>query len=353
MEVGRREFLGMATAVGMAAASLPFAAYAKESITVLEWAPPHVDASKLIASKWDKVDCVWELQNTGAAGLAKVKATWPNPMYDLVDSYSPLFYTMMSEGWLETVNPAEVPNLADIPSQFLTKDSKGNIKCIPRSTSAVFFAVTDRCPIEIKTIEDLLNPKLKGQILWGPPTANTNLQTVFLALARGGNERNMDPGWKFLEELAKSGNIGRVPISGTDVINSLTTGEASVVFISQYALPGLVKRGVKLKPLIKMDPSLKTGHFVTGWVVMSNSKTKKEALEFANFTISKESSELWGQMVGETPTNIKAKASGSLAEFVFTPQELDKYAYAPDWGYMASQVDGWMKRFEKDIQPKL
>jgi putative spermidine/putrescine transport system substrate-binding protein len=353
MEITRRHFIGSMAALGVGAASLPFAAYAKDSLTVVEWGPPHIDASKKVAAKWDKADITWELQGGGAQSLAKIKATWPNTPYDLVDNWSAVYYTLIKEGWAETVTLADVPNLADVPERFLSKDDKGNIKCIPRSVAASFFMVrTDRCPIEIKTIDDLLNPRLKGLIVWPSPTLNTNIQTVVLALARGGNEFNMEPGWKFLEELARSGNIGRTSQSSSDTINSITTGENCIAFSAQGMLKSIASR-VPMKPLIKVDPSLKAAHYVEGWVVMSNSKKKQAAMEFANFTVSKENSELFNQDVGNVPASSKAKAAPSVADLQFTPQELEKFAYVPDWGYMSTQADGWLKRFERDIAPKI
>ena len=357
MTISRRGFMQGASALGLMAGtgvSLGREAFAKETLTAVEWGPPWIDGSKKVAAKWDKADITWELHAGGAAAiLGKIKATWPNSPYDLVDNWSPVFFSMIKEGWAETVTVADVPNLADVPEKLLSKDDKGNIKTIPRSINGNFFAVRpDICPIEIKTIDDLLNPKLKGQIAWPSPIMQMNMQTVMLALARGGNERNMDPGWKFLEEIAKAGNIGRVYQTTTDIINSMTTGECSVTFASQGTLQAAAKK-VQIKPLTKSNPTLKAAIFTEGWVIMSNSKKKKAAMEFANFTISAENEELFHQDVGGAPANRKAKVPSNLAHMTFTPEEFDKYAYVPDWGYMSTQLDAWVKRFEQEIQPKL
>ncbi|WP_375784883.1 PotD/PotF family extracellular solute-binding protein [Bradyrhizobium sp. Pha-3] len=282
-----------------------------------------------------------------AAIIGKIKATWPNSPFDLIDNWSPVFQSMTKEGWAETVALADVPNLADVPEQFLTKDDKGNIKSIPRSVQGGYFAVrTDRCPIEIRTIEDLLNPRLKGQICWPVTTMNMNVHTVTLALARGGNEFNMDPGWKFLEELAKSGNIGRLYQSGVENTNSMTTGETCITYMSHGALVPLAKR-VPIKALTRVDASLKAILSVTGWVVMASSKNKKAAMEFANFTVSKGNSELFNQDIDRIPANQKVKPGANAAPIQFTPQELDKFAYLPDWAYMSTQLDTWVKKFER------
>jgi putative spermidine/putrescine transport system substrate-binding protein len=356
MEMGlkRREILKGAAATAVAS-SLPFAreARAKDEITVVEWGPPYVDGTKKVAAKWDKADITYELHVGGAAAvLGKIKATWPNSGYDLIDNWAPTFPSFIREGWAETITMSDVPNLSDVPERFLTKDEKGNIKVIPRSVDGNYWAVrSDRCPIEIKTIEDFLNPKLKGMICWPHPINMLNAQTIMLALARGGNEFNMEPGWKFLDELAKSGNIGRVYKTATEMINSFTTGETCLTFNAQGSF-ALLGKQVPIKAFVKLDPSLKALVYVEGWVVMANSKNKKAAMDFANFTIGKENSELFNETVALFPTNPKAKALDSIP-IQFSAQEFDKFAYIPDWNYVSAQVDGWVKRYEQDIAPNI
>jgi len=353
MGLKRREVLQGAAALGLSSI-LSSEVHAKEALTVLEFPKPYVDASKKLAEKWDKTDINWAIHvGGGAAILGKIKATWPNSPYDLIGEWSGVFPLMIKEGWLETITLADVPNLADVPDRFLAKDDKGNIKTIPRSVNGGFFAVrTDRCPIEIKTIEDLLNPKLKGQISWPPPTAYSNMATVTLALARGGNEFNLDPGWKFLEELAKSGNIGRVDQSSVQNQNAITTGEISVTYIGTDSLVALANK-VPVKALTKVDPSLKAAQYVEGWVIMANSKNKRAAMEFVNFVVSQDNIEFFNEATGGAPANQKAKPSASAAPIHFTAQEQDKFAYLPDWAYMTTQLDAWAKKFEQDIVPKI
>ncbi|MGY3573091.1 ABC transporter substrate-binding protein [Bradyrhizobium sp. USDA 4504] len=355
MELKRREFLQGAAALGVAATSLPLVpkADAKEMLTVHEMAL-YIPASKKVAAKWDKADITWDPSGAGGAALlGKIKATWPNSPYDLVDNWTLVFKSMVKEGWAETVTLVDVPNLADVPERYLTRDDNGNIKSIPRSVDGGCFAVrTDRCPIEIKTIEDLLNPKLKGQICWPATTAYTCAPLVMLALARGGNEFNLDPGWKFIEELAKAGNIGRIYGGSIEGANSITTGETSVIYMSNSAVAALGKR-VPMNALTKTDPSLKALLYVEGWVVMANSKNKKAAMEFANFMVSKENSELFHRDVVTVPANEKVKPSPDATPVQFTQQEFDNFAYLPDYGYMATQLNGWVKKFERDITPKI
>ncbi len=55
----------------------------------------------------------------------------------------------------------------------------------------------------------------------------------------------------------------------------------------------------------------------------------------------------------KAPTNVKAKAAADIADVFYKPDELARYAYIADFAYMASQVDGWAKRWETEIAPLL
>ncbi|MES0003100.1 extracellular solute-binding protein [Mesorhizobium sp. M0051] len=349
----RRNFIKTSFAGGaaLAAAQLtaPFIgkARAAESLSVVEWGPPFVDHSKALAAEWGKASIDWTLHAGGAASiLPKIKAAWPNPPYDVVDNWSPVFQSMIREDWAETVTLQDCPNLADVPEGLIPKDANGNWKVVPRGSSGIFFTyVPEKCPIEIKSIEDLLNPKLKGQILWPNPTLNTNLQVVALAMVRGGDQFNLEPGWGFLKELAKSGNIGRVAATTSDLITSLDTGETSVTCIDQGTFSGI--KGVKAVPLTKTNKDLKTFLFVSGWVILKSSKNKKLAFDFANYMISKEASERYGKDVGEVPVNTKAKQT--LEYLHFSPEEIKEFVVVPDWDHLGKELDGWNKRWEQDI----
>jgi putative spermidine/putrescine transport system substrate-binding protein len=143
---------------------------------------------------------------------------------------------MVKEDWVETVSKDAIPNLADMPEKIIIKDKQGNWKAVPRAAGGIYFGYRkDQSPIEIKSIDDLLDPKLKSKIAWPGPTQNMLLQIVALALHAGGNEHNTEPGWKLMNELAKSGNIGRVAVTDSDFTNSLTSGETSVGFLQNRA----------------------------------------------------------------------------------------------------------------------
>lgn len=353
----RRDLIKTGVAGGAALAltqlETPFVgtARAADTLSVVEWGPPVISHSKAIAAEWGKASIDWTLHAGGGATiLPKIKAAWPNPPYDLVDNWSPVFLSMIREDWLETVTLKDCPNLADVPEKLIPKDANGNWKAIPRGSSGGFFISTEKCPIEIKSIQDLLKPELKGQILWPNPSLFTNMQVVFLAMARGGDQFNLEPGWEFLKELAKSGNIGRVSATTADIITSLDTGETTVTFADQGLYSAI--KGVKAFPLTKTNKDLKTFMYVSGWVVLKSSKNKKLAFDLANYMISKDASERYSKEVGEVPVNTRAETK-SLDHLRFSPQEVEEFVVVPDFDHLGKELDGWNKRWEQEIVPLL
>ena len=137
------------------------------------------------------------------------------------------------------------------------------------SHSSVFFGYRkDITPFPIKRMEDLLDPQLKGKVIVRDATGVNN-KIVMFALAFGGNERNMEPGWAFLKKLAESGNIGRAGKTEVDFINAMTSGEVSVGFWNIGAW-GKVAESFPCEFLLKSKseaPGFQAGTFTEGFMI--------------------------------------------------------------------------------------
>ncbi|MGF6641712.1 ABC transporter substrate-binding protein [Paraburkholderia sp. MM6662-R1] len=358
MSISRRNFI-KTTATAAALIGTPFAeinqAFAASTITAIEWGGAYIDSIKRIAAKQSDVSINWQLHAGGAAAiLPKIKATWPKPGIDLLTGWDVSWQVVAREGWAEPVTAAKVPNLADIPKKLLVADAAGHIVNIPRTLTAFhWFYREDNAPFAIRTLDDLLDPRLAGKILFPSPILNSNTQMISIALHRGGNEKNMEPAWDFVKKLAKSGNIGRVANADTDVTTSIGSGETCVAF-QAGSLASKLGRTVKLKNLIKLDP--KTGFrafiYQEGWCVLKGGNADG-AFKFANFAIDPVNNAEFNKGIDGIPVNTKSVVPAELKYMVFNSEEMDKYAYIPDWSYVSSQSDAWLKRWEQEIAPLL
>ena len=330
---------------------------AMEELTIVEWGGPYVEGMKQLIERQGKYDVTWELHAGGSAAiLSKIKAQWPDRvLYDLIAGWEVVYLGMVAEGWAEPITVEDVPNLVDLPDALVTKDKDGTRYAVPRNMAANYFGYReDTCPIEIKSVEDFLSPELKGQIAWPDPPYGANMQTVMLALARGGDEFNMEPGWQFLKEIAESGNIGRIIKTESDQINSLSTGECSITYAPAANLVQLAEKGLPMRHLHKeTGAGLKSVLVTEGWAVMKGSKNTKAAFDFLNYTIGREAQEWWSNHLGAPPVNRHAKPPEKIAFLKFSQEEVEEHGYLPDWDYVTQQVDGWVKRFEQEIVPLL
>ncbi len=97
----RRSFLASSAAL-IAGASVPSRAQAPVPLTGIDWGGPLIEATRKISAADKNVDITWELHSGGAGTvLPKIKAAWPNPKYDIVACWNPVYVTMINEEWLE------------------------------------------------------------------------------------------------------------------------------------------------------------------------------------------------------------------------------------------------------------
>lgn len=357
--LSRRQLLSMGAGLGALGALsgiwglLSRATAAATTLTAVEWGGDVVEAIKQIAAKQDKVDVNWVLHQGGSGAiLPKIKATWPRAEYDYVSGWEGSFASMVKEDWLETVTVEDVPNLVDIPKKIIIKDEQGNWKAVPRAIGGIYFGYReDTSPIPITSIDALFDPALKGRICWPGPTQNMMLQIVALALHAGGNERDIEPGWRLMQDLAKTGNIGRVAVTDVEFTNSLTSGETAAGFFAEPAWTTVAK-AFPVRRLTKQEGT-PTFLYQSGFAVLKNRPNTRATLEFINHCISPEMSALYAEVAGEAPLNVKAKTPEALGHLAFSEEEMDKYVYIPDFDHVLAEQDAWTKRWEQEIAPLL
>jgi putative spermidine/putrescine transport system substrate-binding protein len=293
---------------------------------------------------------IWEAHAGGAAAIiAKIRATWPVVKYDVVAAWHPVFLTMRNEGWLEPVTEAEVPNLKDVPKDYIIKDDQGRWVTVPFGVASAFWGWrNDLLDKPFGSLEELLEPRFKGKICAPDPIMHTSLFLISLAMARGGNERNIEPGFEFVKELARRGNIGRVAHTELDFINSLTAGETAVSFWNGAGWNQVEKRF--RTTVLTHTPGIKGYVWNTGWAILKGPRSGL-AKKFANHTISPENNEVYNAKVSEVPANLRAKPGRSAARYFYKPEELAQHAHFPDFGHIMDQLNEWNRRWEAEVVP--
>lgn len=331
-------------------------ARAAETLTAVTWGGPWFEGAKQVAAKFSaarKVNIVWELHEGGAQKIvAKVKAAWPTVKYDLIAAWDPVFHAMMREDWLEAVD--ELPSLKDVPSRYLVRNARGHLVVAPMSVSVTSWGYRkDMVDKPVTSLKDLLDPRFKGKVCMRSATSYSGLPFTSMALEFGGSERNIDPAFEFLKELATKGSIGRVAGADIDAINSMTTGETSF----GYGAGNVWERIAKAHPieaLMRVPGAKGLKGFIhrDGWVVLKGPRAAL-AKEFANFSTNAENASIIAGALAAFPANAKAVPTDRAKTWAYQPHELEQFAYFADFALLSEQVSSWSTRFEKEITPLL
>jgi putative spermidine/putrescine transport system substrate-binding protein len=356
VSMNRRSLLAAMSAAAATSAGPVFGQARGEQILVVMWGAQWIEVCRPIGEEWlratgDRVQ--WELHAGGAMGIVgRMRPQFPRIQQNLVAAWDPVFDAMIEADWLEPVSETEMPALKEIPEIFFKKDKQGRKITVPLSTAGAFWGYrTDLLDKPLENIEQLLEPRFKGKLCVPVPVNLSGLLMVSLAIQRGGNERNIEPGWQFLKELAQRGNIGRVVANNSEMINAMSQGDLSVAFWNTGGWQAVSER-FPTRLLTRLNDN-KGFLFNEGYVVMKGDNPAKiaAAKRFANHFATAEINSRYNMPLGSGPTNVNAKPADAIKDIFYKPDELAKYAYIPDYSYMSTQVDAWTKRWETEITP--
>lgn len=356
----RRTFLNTAAA-GAGAAALPGllgpARAQAATLTGVQWGGPWVESAKKITEADGRWNVNWELHAGGSATIIpKIRAVWPNPLYDFVAQWSLLYPVWVEQDWPETLTTEDMPVFKDMPEEIFYRNDKGDIVNAPMSLAASAWGYRkDLMPIEIEKTEDLLDPKLRGKVIIRDAVAGNALVTHF-ALAFGGNENNMEPGWDFLKRLASSGNVGRVASTEVDFINSITSGEC-VVGLWNTGSWRSVSENFPVEYIIKdqdVTPGFPVGLHNEGYMIPRVAAKKDDAKAYINWFLNAENNEAYNKAIGYIPVNLKSSPSEFAKKFFFTDaDERRRFTHNYAFDVLVRKQTEMISRFEAEIIPLL
>ena len=357
--ITRRDLIAGAAAGTLAWSGLGRAARAegKPGITGVTWGGTWINAWKPIAARQSAVDIDWMLHEAvTTAIIAKIKASWPNPIADFIDASEPTQYSMAREGWLEPLTQEAIPNMAHLPPDQFIRDPEGRIVTVPVGNTMSFWAYNEAAiGMKIEKPEDLLSPKLSGKLMLNLPTIASGCQIITLARARGGDERNMDPGFGFVKDLVKAKAVGAVVKTDVQIVNAFTTGEVAIGFINTGNYHEISKH-VKLTLLNRVPGSPTFGTF-TGFesvAVLKKPGDRKPVFDFINFCLEPDNNTAYAAAIGTIPTNERAQASPELDPLrLHNEAERKAFGIPIDRAFISTQTDAWNRTWELEIGPLL
>ena len=146
------------------------------------------------------------------------------PPLDVVEITDSTWPETLAAGFVEKMDPANVPNLADLDANMYDEYKAAN--WITQEGFIVHLEKFKELGIERPTrFIDLFNPKLEGKITIPDISVNTALTSIVgFAAEKGGDENNIDPGLELIRDIG----VFSFWNSGTQVTQMFKSGDVLV-----------------------------------------------------------------------------------------------------------------------------
>ena len=260
--------------------------------------------TQIFAQKY-QVDTQFIRNSTGAT-FSKIKAEKDNPQADIW--YGGTIEPHFQAGELGLLESYRSPKQAEIMPQFKElMNKKGDLTSIGYMLVLGFGVNTEKLKrLGIteypKCWNDLLNPKLKGEVQLADPQLSGTTYTVIASLIQmWGEEKAFD----FLKKLDT--NVSQY-VKSSLVTSNLARGESavSIGFVHSYATEK--EKGAPVEAILPCDSD---SYSLGGISILKGARNLENAKLFMDWALSAEAQEIpWRETgVYQIPTNVNAVAS--------------------------------------------
>jgi putative spermidine/putrescine transport system substrate-binding protein len=287
---------------------------------------------------------------TGPEIMATAIAQKAGPQVDVVMSDMLPFLTGIQQGIFAPLDARTVPNFGKVYDTARIKNRQGGDVGV--ITYADIFSIIYNENVFKKKgwappakWTDLTRPEFKGQLLLSPGNATYGLYNLVIqARAHGGSERNIEPGWETLKQIAP----GVVDWSNTFAKMSefLQAETASVAVFTTTAATDMKKRGIPVSYVVPEPVYMSP----TAAGIMQNAPNPEGARALLNWWISAKVLGYRAETYGQSPMNREVQLSPEAAKRIPHGEQLKKLATL-DYDYVNTQRVAWAERFEKEIAP--
>jgi putative spermidine/putrescine transport system substrate-binding protein len=270
-----------------------------------------------------------------------IAARGQKPPFDVMEFQSDLWKPLLDAGFLAPLPFPSLPNAAGH-----TPQQRDEVTVNTWTLEEGIVYNTDKFKElglpKPEKYSDLFNEKLKGRVAW-PDISYGPYAIIGLATENGGDELNIDPGLKRLQEAG----IGYYYKSSVELSTKFASGDV-------WAAPWHAGWAVRVKrtnvPLAMSFPKVKDrqGIIASGMVgIVKGNEVQKAAEFWVNRYLSPEVQEKLGRANGIAPINTAAlsamRSDPFLAELMLlTPEDIGK-AYAINWSKidLSQVIDKW------------
>jgi putative spermidine/putrescine transport system substrate-binding protein len=192
---------------------------------------------------------------------------------------------------------------------------------------------------------DLFRPEFKGHTIMTAMTTTAGVQTLLMfGRLHGGNERNLEPGWRKMKEFAQT--VVAFPRNSPILAQHIERGEAWLGVWDNAATGHLASSGAPVEFVIPKEGAPVD---VLSIHVIKGAPHPKVAQLLVNYILSEKTQTTLAQKVLIGPLNREVKLEPEVAARVVYGLEQIQKLIVPDLEYVAEQRPAWVERFTKEI----
>jgi putative spermidine/putrescine transport system substrate-binding protein len=340
-------FLGLAWSNATYAQDRPFAG---ATLRVGTWGGSWREARhELIGKKLEelgaKVEYVIGTPRDNFAKLLTARRQGDLPI-DVMEISPELTLTLEKQNFLEPLNYQAIPNAAGTDSMYRTPTA------VAAQSIQIGIAYNKKKYEELglpapTSFADMFDPKLAGHVAM---TDVNSIEAPYLlvafAMLAGGNEKNLDPGFKKISELKAAYNYK----ASTDLATKVTLGE---IWTAPWHAGWVLRIARTGFPLAHADPKVGDKHGMIAeefMGILKGTKARAAAEYWINRSLDPEVQLEFARKVGVVPTHGQALAQMKddpvLKNFMWS-QEAQRNAFHMDWKIVEPQmpwiIDKWSR----------
>jgi putative spermidine/putrescine transport system substrate-binding protein len=296
--------------------------------------------------KFPDVDVSFVQARTSAESLASLRAEKANPSVDVALLDYAVARTANAEGIFQALDPAALPNMADLDPKAKVD---GNLGAGVTFDSVTLMYNTKAVPSEPESWEALWeDPAAAGKIaIIGPPdlTSTVGLTAITTKMEGGDYTKSVDAG---IAKLAKLSPRVQTWNPQPDPYTMVQSGDASygVGWNARAQLFADDSNGA-MKAVLPEEGTILQINTLN---LVKNSPNPAAAQAFINYALSAEAQSSFSKLMSYAPTNTKAVLPADiLAKIPVADPAKAGRIIAPNWDVMVSQRDTWANRLKTEV----
>jgi len=193
---------------------------------------------------------------------------------------------------------------------------------------------------------DLADPKYKGRISMGSISSYGMMGLVAMARVHGGNEDNIDPGFRAMAEKVAP-NVLAWESSQANLAQLLQTGEAALVLWGDTRVQNLIAQGAPVAFVYPKEGALSG---MTAACVVDGAPQPELAQRFLQELLSPEVQTLLAETAGFGPVNSKVTLTPDVARQVVYGAERVSTLLSINWDALNRDRADLIRRWNREVE---